>query len=74
MKHVPDQNDVLRHRAFVVSALARELNTEVTLDDSGYYIPETDTHIGNGSAEDILAKPHLMKEVKERIARNTPIE
>lgn len=65
----PMEDDVFRHRRFVVGALARELGTEVTMDDSGYYIPETKAFIDKRLAEDILAKPRLIKELKEQVRR-----
>jgi len=63
------EEGVLRHRRFVAGALARELGTEVTIDDSGYHIPETKAFIDKGLAEDILAKPRLIKELKEQVRR-----
>ena len=67
MKYVPGNEELWRHLAFVVDALEKELSTEVMVDESGYYIAKIDTCIGHGSAEDILAKPRLMKALKERI-------
>jgi len=67
MRYVPSNEDLWRHRAFVVDALEKELSTEVMVDESGYYIAKIDTCIGHGSAEDILAKPRLMNALKERI-------
>ena len=65
----PIEEGVLRHRRFVVGALARELGTEVTMDDSGYYILQMKAFIDKGLAEDILAKPRLIKELKEQVRR-----
>ena len=65
----PMEDGVSRHRRFVVGALAKELGTDVTMDDSGYYIPETKAFIDKGLAEDILAKPRLIKELKEQVRR-----
>lgn len=70
MAYFPSEEDILRHRAFVAAALAKELNMEVRMDDSGYHIPGSDTFIENGAAEDILAKPRLMRQLKEQLARN----
>jgi|GEM_PF-5522362 len=65
----PMEEGVFRHRRFVAGALARELGTEVTMDDSGCHIPKTKAFIDKGLAEDILAKPRLIKELKEQVRR-----
>jgi hypothetical protein len=71
MGYVRSSNDILRHRAFLAAALARELGTEVQVDESGYYISIINLRICEGSAEDVLAKPRLMRELKERVLANT---
>lgn len=69
MRYIPNEEDFLRHRAFVITALAKELETDVTMDDSGCRISKVNICISISSAEDILAKPRLMRELREHIEK-----
>jgi len=66
--HFTDEEEH-RHKRFVAESLRRELQTKrILIVDDGYYVVSAAYFIGALNAEDSLASPSKLTELKERVA------
>jgi len=66
--HFTDEEEH-HHKRFVAESLRRELSTNrVLILDDGYYVVSAEYFIGESEAEDALARPSVLADVRERVA------